>query len=366
MSERKVLNKYFPPDFDPSKIKRRKIGRDPQMVIRLMAPFSMRCNRCGEYIYKGKKFNARKETAQNEEYYGIKIFRFYIASREITFKTDPKNADYTCEHGATRNFENWTDADPNGRAGAIPDAAADDEYDSDGNAREDKKEKDAMADLERSQEQSRREMEMMDELADLRQRNARLELSNANADPESLLSALHAERESAAEEARRRMEEEEDDAVVRQYFVKVGGGGGTGDSISKGKGKAVGDDARVNGDSGDKDEENDSGFAIPSLTIKRRPAPGSGNANGNGNGNVNGNGIGNGNVEPSVASLLAARAKVLVDGSGAVTGEMGTMSRVGHGSDGGIGEGKGVIPGQVKRKREGMQKLLGIKKKVKA
>ena len=29
---------------------------------------------------KGKKFNARKETAQGEEYYGIKIFRFYIAS----------------------------------------------------------------------------------------------------------------------------------------------------------------------------------------------------------------------------------------------------------------------------------------------
>jgi hypothetical protein len=33
---------------------------------------------------------------------------------------------------------------------------------------EDKREKDAMVDLERSQEQSRREMEAMDELADLR------------------------------------------------------------------------------------------------------------------------------------------------------------------------------------------------------
>lgn len=49
----------------------------------------------------------------------------------------------------------------------MPDAAADDDYDSDGNLVENK-EKDAMADLERSQEQSRREMEMMDELADLR------------------------------------------------------------------------------------------------------------------------------------------------------------------------------------------------------
>lgn len=49
---------------------------------------------CGEYIYKGKKFNGRKETVQGEEYYGIKIFRFYIkctgCSAEITFKTDPK------------------------------------------------------------------------------------------------------------------------------------------------------------------------------------------------------------------------------------------------------------------------------------
>lgn len=38
-----------------------------------MAPFSMRCNACGEYIYKGKKFNARKETALGEDYMGIKV-----------------------------------------------------------------------------------------------------------------------------------------------------------------------------------------------------------------------------------------------------------------------------------------------------
>lgn len=95
MAERKALVHYFPPDFDPAKIPRRKLGADRQIEVRLMAPFSMRCNTCGEYIYKGKKFNARKETVQGETYYGIKIFRFYIkctqCSAEITFRTDPQN-----------------------------------------------------------------------------------------------------------------------------------------------------------------------------------------------------------------------------------------------------------------------------------
>jgi hypothetical protein len=43
-----------------------------------MAPCNMRCNTCGEYIYKGKKFNARKEDVENEDYLGIRIYRFYI------------------------------------------------------------------------------------------------------------------------------------------------------------------------------------------------------------------------------------------------------------------------------------------------
>ncbi|KAL1518021.1 hypothetical protein ABEB36_001707 [Hypothenemus hampei] len=108
MSERKVLNKYYPPDFDPSKIPRMKLPKNRQYTVRLMAPFNMRCQTCGEYIYKGKKFNARKEDVENEEYLGIRIYRFYIKCtrclQEISFKTDPRNTDYEIEAGATRNF----------------------------------------------------------------------------------------------------------------------------------------------------------------------------------------------------------------------------------------------------------------------
>src|SRR3954468_23539669 len=116
MSERKVLTKWYPPDFDPSKIKRSKAPKSSgpkSQTVRLMAPFSMKCTACGEYIYKGRKFNARKETT-DERYYNIAIYRFYIrctrCSGEITFKTDPKNMDYECERGAKRNFEPWREA----------------------------------------------------------------------------------------------------------------------------------------------------------------------------------------------------------------------------------------------------------------
>ncbi len=59
-------------------------------VISIASLVVCRCKTCGEYIYKGKKFNARKETVQNELYMGLPIFRFYIKCTrclaEITFK----------------------------------------------------------------------------------------------------------------------------------------------------------------------------------------------------------------------------------------------------------------------------------------
>jgi hypothetical protein len=69
----------------------------------------MRCTTCGEYIYKGRKFNARKEDVDDMNHLGLRIYRFYIKCTsclgEISFRTDPANTDYILEAGANRNFE---------------------------------------------------------------------------------------------------------------------------------------------------------------------------------------------------------------------------------------------------------------------
>ncbi|KAG6891143.1 protein CWC16 [Termitomyces sp. T32_za158] len=213
MSERKVLNKYFPPDFDPDLIPRRKQPKNSQQVVRLMAPFSMRCNTCGEYIYKGKKFNARKETVEGEDYYGIKIFRFYIkctlCSAEITFKTDPKNTDYSAEHGASRNFEPWRE-----------EKAVEEE---DRLAKLEEEENNPMKALENRTTDSKREMDILDALQDIRARNARNERVGNSVD---LLAQLGMEEVEIAEDAERRRLEEEDEMLVQEIFSKIPAGGG--------------------------------------------------------------------------------------------------------------------------------------------
>jgi len=208
MSERKVLNKYIPPDFDPSLIPRRKQPKNAQQVVRLMAPFSMRCNTCGEYIYKGKKFNARKETVEGEDYYGIKIFRFYIkctlCSAEITFKTDPKNTDYAAEHGASRNFEPWRE-----------EQAVEEE---DRLAKLEEEESNPMKALENRTIDSKREMDILDALQDIRAKNARLERTGQ---AEDLAAALHMEEIETEEDKEKKRLEEEDEELVRQVFAKI-------------------------------------------------------------------------------------------------------------------------------------------------
>ncbi|XP_791492.3 splicing factor YJU2 [Strongylocentrotus purpuratus] len=204
MSERKVLNKYYPPEFDPAKIPKLKLAKERQYTVRIMAPFNMQCKVCNEYIYKGKKFNAKTENVHNENYLGLRIYRFYIRCprciSEVVFKTDPQQTDYTLEQGAIRLFE----------AAKLYQAA------------EEKEKKQAEEDatnpmkvLENRTKDSKLEMEVMENLEELRELNMRQGTINY----EEIL------KQGAEQEALGlKQQEEDDEEEIRRLFGKGGDG----------------------------------------------------------------------------------------------------------------------------------------------
>ena len=203
MGERKVLNKYFPPDFDPLLVPRKKKPKNMQIEVRMMLPFSIQCENCGEYMYRGKKFNSRKEDVQDEDYLGMLIFRFYIkcsvCNAEITFKTDPKNSDYTMEHGASRNFEAW-------RVNEEAEKEVEQE-------REQEEEGDSMKTLENRTLDSKIEMDILDALDEMKAINQRHE----RVDTQRLLKEI--DQKNATKQATL---EQEDEQLLKS--IKFGNG----------------------------------------------------------------------------------------------------------------------------------------------
>lgn len=227
MSERKVLAKYYPPDFDPSLVGR---SRGPKQVgpkvstVRLMSPFSMKCTTCGEFIYRGRKFNARKEIPPDEKYLNIQIFRFYIrctrCSGEIVFKTDPRNQDYTVEKGAKRNVDPWKRGLGGNGTEDETDEQRLDRIEREMAAAEGEdhmvlEERNAMAELEAKTADAKREMAVADALDEIRSRNARL--AKAQRDGVEIEAVIRGPSEE--EERRRRQEEEEDAEAARRAFA---------------------------------------------------------------------------------------------------------------------------------------------------
>jgi hypothetical protein len=169
MAERKVLNKYYPPDFDPAKLRRFEKKTTRRMCnVRMMLPMSVRCYTCGNYMYLGTKFNMKVEAVKDEDYLGIKIYRFYFKCTrcygEITFKTDPKNHDYVSEWGASRNHEQWKDM-----------VNAEEEYKE---VKQTEMKEDAMKSLEHRTYDSKREMDILESLDQVKNLNRRQAVLN--------------------------------------------------------------------------------------------------------------------------------------------------------------------------------------------
>lgn len=236
MSERKAINKYYPPDFDPSALTR---SRKPKkesaaarlQTVRLMAPFSMRCTHCGEFIYRGKKFNARKEPT-GDVYLGVKIIRFYIkcprCAGEIRFKTDPKTADYVTEFGAERNHEPWREKQFEDETleqrlerlekDEIKKAEIEEHKKMYGQNATMNLGEDLMADLEARVEATKKEIAIQDELDKLRTRNARIERATTS---EGLLDRAHSTVSTDTVES---LEDAEDNKQAAAAFVRTSDG----------------------------------------------------------------------------------------------------------------------------------------------
>lgn len=110
---RRVLNKYFPADLDPSRRLPKSAGGGKKgrgdnapSEVRYMLPFSIRCEGCGAFLGAGSKLNAKKTDARND-YLGVKRLRFSFKCSQcknpISMLTDPRNAGYEMEKGATAN-----------------------------------------------------------------------------------------------------------------------------------------------------------------------------------------------------------------------------------------------------------------------
>ncbi|NXE70488.1 YJU2 factor, partial [Calcarius ornatus] len=162
--------KYYPPDFDPAKIPKLKLPKDRQYVVRLMAPFNMSWGLCGSGVALGVALE------QDPPLSGCAA---------VPPQTDPENTDYTMEHGATRNFQ--------------AEKLLEEEEKRMQKEREEEELNNPMKVLENRTKDSKLEMEVLENLQELKELNQR----QANVDFEAMLKQY-----KELEEEQRRKEQE--------------------------------------------------------------------------------------------------------------------------------------------------------------
>ena len=117
MAERKSTNKYYPPDWSPSKgslntyhashpLRQRatRLHSHGILVVRFEMPWAVYCVGCHGAIDKGVRFNADKQRVGN--YFSTPLFSFTmrcpLCSNVIRLDTDPAARDYAVVEGARR------------------------------------------------------------------------------------------------------------------------------------------------------------------------------------------------------------------------------------------------------------------------
>ncbi|XP_043223207.1 coiled-coil domain-containing protein 130 homolog [Amphibalanus amphitrite] len=135
MGERKGVNKYYPPDYDPSKgglnkfqgthalRERAKKIHLGILVIRFEMPYNIWCDGCGNHIGMGVRYNAEKSKVGM--YYTTPVYQFrmkcHLCDNYFIIKTDPANLDYEVVAGARRQERRF---DPGENGTVVPDERA--------------------------------------------------------------------------------------------------------------------------------------------------------------------------------------------------------------------------------------------------
>ncbi|KAJ2162567.1 Protein saf4 [Coemansia sp. RSA 552] len=119
MAERKAVNKYYPPDWEPSSGSvNAHVGQHPLrdrarklaegiLIVRLELPFGVWCQGCGELLAKGRRFNAEKKKVGMYRTVPIWSFRMRCGqcSQWLELHTNAKDAEYDVVSGGRKKAE---------------------------------------------------------------------------------------------------------------------------------------------------------------------------------------------------------------------------------------------------------------------
>lgn len=131
MGERKGVNKYYPPDYDPNKGGLNKFQGTHALrerarklhlgilIIRFEMPYNIWCEGCNNHIGTGVRYNAEKKKVGM--YYSTPVYQFrmkcHLCDNHFEIKTDPANLDYEIVSGARRQERRW---DPTENEQVVP------------------------------------------------------------------------------------------------------------------------------------------------------------------------------------------------------------------------------------------------------